>query len=330
MVIGEGSYGVVFSGGGALGAWEVGCYQAIQSRHGGKAPEVVTGASGGALNAAGVCAGLSAAELQRQWKALSVEKVYARRYGFFSYIKFGADVLLSASAKKTLQRFTESTKSFFDTKPLELTLKAIFRDSMQSFFQSPIRFAISVTDLATGSARYFYKVPVGQRLSSVNNDTWRKVEGLEMLIQGLMATTALPILFPPFEGFFDGGVLLNQPISPAIELGARNLYVLIPTAQSLGLTTNLLTIMETVLSTWLSASLIAQIRTVRLRNQIRGYTDESKIRVCVIRPESSLEKDLGVSILSFGEKVDEMVGLGEQAANQRLNRFDPDNEDTWY
>jgi len=56
-------YAVVFSGGGALGSWEVGCYRALLTHHGGELPACVTGASAGALNAAAITSGMSADEI---------------------------------------------------------------------------------------------------------------------------------------------------------------------------------------------------------------------------------------------------------------------------
>jgi predicted acylesterase/phospholipase RssA len=205
----------------------------------------------------------------------------------------------------------------------------------QSFFQSKTKFAISLTYLTGGERRLFYKLPPGEVLPVTANtgwmqNAWRQIQGLEMLVQGLMGSTALPVLFPPFEGLFDGGVLLNQPISPAIALGAANLYVVIPSSAALGRTNNLLAIGNTLLTTWLSLSILSQLNSIRLRNEIRAKVGDQKIRVCVIRPPVSLESALDVNLLSFGKRVSEMIEPGEKAARDRLDRFDSDNENTWY
>ena len=48
--------------------------------------------------------------------------------------------------------------------------------------------------------------------------------------QALLASTALPGFFPPVqidgESFIDGGVVNNVPISKAIELGCKHIFVL--------------------------------------------------------------------------------------------------------
>src|ERR1700722_7474751 len=83
----ENEYAVVFSGGGAFGAWEVGAYDEILSRHHGHPPTIVTGASAGALNAAAICAGVSPADLQKLWTGLTPDKVYRSQVRVRDFLK---------------------------------------------------------------------------------------------------------------------------------------------------------------------------------------------------------------------------------------------------
>ena len=92
----------------------------------------------------------------------------------------------------------------------------------------------------------------------------------------------------------------------------------------------LLTIASTLVTTWLSASMIAQIDNVRLRNSIRAQTNDPKIRLCLIRPPRDITAHLDVTLLSFGKAVEEMVNDGDKVARDRLDRFDPTDEKTWY
>jgi predicted acylesterase/phospholipase RssA len=153
-----------------------------------------------------------------------------------------------------------------------------------------------------------------------------------------MGSTALPVLFPPNGPYFDGGVLMNQPITPAILLNEPDiLYVVIPTAKALGRTDNIIEIGQTVLATWTVMSLIAQLDRLELRNRMRkdrreeGEPDE-RLPICVIRPPEDLTVTFGVNLLSFGLNVPEIVGAGKAAADEKLNRFDPTDpeEATWY
>jgi len=150
-----------------------------------------------------------------------------------------------------------------------------------------------------------------------------------MLIQALMGTTALPVLFPQFESWFDGGVLMNQPISPAILLGGQLIYVLIPTPAALGETTDLLQIASTALSVWLAESLIMQVELIKVRNDIRRSTGDPLLKICIIRPLRNLEEAFGVSLLSFGVKIPELIKQGYDDAKTRLETFDQENPTTW-
>jgi NTE family protein len=50
------------------------------------------------------------------------------------------------------------------------------------------------------------------------------------LIEALLASSAVPALFPPFEiegeHFYDGGLVNSVPLARAVDLGARDIYVL--------------------------------------------------------------------------------------------------------
>jgi predicted acylesterase/phospholipase RssA len=327
----EEPYAIVFSGGGALGSWEVGAYKALRAHHQNQDPTVVTGASAGALNATAVCAGMSAEEIRRLWADLAPSDVYTLRFGRGTAARLFGSSIWQWSFTKALMQFLDGHNSLLDTSTLAGKLREIFPPHSQPFFQSRIRFVISLTDLSAGARRFFYKLPPGEKLPKDALvpelvTAWREIQSMEMLLQALMGTTALPVLFPPFEGLFDGGVLLNQPITPAYLLGALNIYVLIPSPIALGRTNNLRAIGSTLLSRWLSASLLSQIESVRLRNRIRGYTGDPKIRLCVIRPQTELQ----CGLLSFGAGVDALVADGERTARERLDRFDSANENTWY
>lgn len=328
------NYAVVFSGGGALGAWEVGCLRTVIERHG-CPPSVVTGASAGALNAAGFCAGMTITELSDLWAELTDKDVYKARPFRGRLVRCVLDGLLGKPLLESVGDQLKALTSLLDTEPLNDKLRQILAGREHEFLSSPTAFAISLTLLAQGEPEFFYKLPIGTQLPSNASqgpfqNAWRKIVGMESLLQALGGTTALPLLFPPMEGRFDGGVLMNQPISPAIGLGATNLYVFIPSAEALGRTDHLLAIGSSLMSTWLSQSLIAQIERIKLRNDIRLLTGQPLLRVCVVRPSSDLGRDPGVNLLSFGKKVRELIELGAEAARDRMLRFDPNNQNTWY
>ncbi len=335
MAVVDEDYAVVFSGGGALGSWEVGCLGAVIDAHGGKLPTIVTGASAGAINAAGLVAGMTVDQLHATWAALTNGDIYFVRPFRWKLIFAALGFLTGKGLLSSTAKQARTLQSIFDTAPLENTLRDILRDRENAFLSSPMAFAISTTKLADSQPELFYKMPVGQPLPAAATQgryakAWTIITGLTQLLQALKGTSALPILFPPMEGRFDGGVLLNQPISPAIRLGATNLYVFIPSVEQIGDTRDLLAIGNTMLSTWLAMSLTSQIEQIKLRNQIRLITKDPPLRVCVVRPGLDLGQSPGVGLLSFGLKVDELVAMGRKSAEERLSRFDPENQNTWY
>jgi predicted acylesterase/phospholipase RssA len=328
------SYGIVFSGGGALAAWEVGCYRAIRTYNACTPPAIVSGASSGALNAAGVCVGMSPERLKGLWAQMKDADVYKAQFGAWTFAKLAAGAA-RRGAQNAAFEFLSRQQSVFDTSPLVETLRRVLAEYDRPFEQSQVRLAVSATNLTLNRKQVFYKMPPQIPLP-VNAPTadadWRGIGGIDFLVDALVGSTALPILFPPWTHFFDGGVMLNQPISPALRIFEPDiLYVVIPSAESLGQTGNLLQLGSTLLTAWLRMSLDLQIARIKLINgQIRPATGRRKIRLCVIRPSQDLERRFGVSLLQFGKRVDDLENSGFDAANSKIATFRDDNEDTWY
>lgn len=339
-------YAVVFSGGGALGSWEVGCYRELLVRHNCALPSCVTGASAGALNAAAICAGMSIDQISQLWMDLRNSDVYAPSVTVKA-VGWALTRCAVAGSLKPLVEYASAKGSVLDTKPLEKTLTRIFNGYEPAFLNSPIWFAISLTNLTTKAKEMFYKTPPGAALPPNFRQTtlpkeqppeWKPVTGYVILRQALMGTTALPLLFPSFQSYFDGGVLLNQPISPAIQImdaildpdstitAPLDIFVFIPDPESLGETKGLPSIATTVLTTWLSASLLSQITTVKWRNEIRRQSGQGPIRLCVVRPSA----DFTAGLLDFGKDVPGLIAQGAKDCAARLSRFDPQNDKTWY
>jgi len=165
------TYGIVFSGGGALGAWEVGCYDAIKGKNGGAAPLIVTGASAGALNAVGVCAGMQPPQLEELWSSITSADVYRFRFDGWDALKI-ARRAIKIVLRKSIVEFLSSCDSVYDSSALSTTLTKKLSNYYPSFSQSDMYFAISLTNLTHGKREYFYKTPVGERLSdkAINDD----------------------------------------------------------------------------------------------------------------------------------------------------------------
>ena len=189
---------LVLTGGANLGAVQVGMLQALADA--GVRPDVVCGASVGALNGAWVAThewpgGLSG--LQRLWRNLRRAAVFPLR---------PTRVLAGAMGR---------TNHLVDPGPLTRLIAAEL--PVGSFEAARIPFHAAATEVTTG---------LEVTLSSGS------------LTAALLASTALPGIFPPVtvEGheLMDGGVADNAPLSVAVELGATEVWVL-PTGYSCAL-----------------------------------------------------------------------------------------------
>ncbi len=189
----------VLSGGGNYGALQAGALEVLLRR--GIQPDLLVGVSAGALNAAwlGGNPTLSGVEqLQRIWID------WAPRY------------FTPPSRLSILLRLTQGKDSLL---PSELMLRFIrkWALSQRKFgeFVHP-RLYVVATRLLDGSIRVFGDDP---------NDN---------LLDALMASTALPPLFPPWlvdgVAYVDGGVVSDLPLTVAVERGADEIYALVVAA----------------------------------------------------------------------------------------------------
>jgi len=180
---------LVLSGGGAKGAYEAGVASTFVKR--GLPIALVTGSSAGALNAAMLADGRMD-ELERMWRGLTRDRVYALRPSvFFAGFLPGWLTLLSL----------DHAGSLFDTQPLrELIVASIDLGRIRA---SSIHLLVIATDLARRERRLF------------NNRT--------VTVEALMAASAVPGAFPPVEVdgavLVDGGLIGRAPVLEALEAG---------------------------------------------------------------------------------------------------------------
>lgn len=186
-----------FSGGGPLGALQVGALRALFEH--GVQPDVAVGTSVGALNATFIAFDptLDGVErLDRIWRDLH-----------------DADLFPGGRLKASWARMLVRGDHVFENTGMRRMILTRLGDA--NFEDAQIPLGIVATDLETGSERLFNSGDV---------------------VRPLLASTAMPGVFPPVEidgrMFIDGGVANNVPISPAVALGAKTVYVLNSTAQS--------------------------------------------------------------------------------------------------
>jgi NTE family protein len=181
----------VLSGGAALGAAQAGMLRALYER--GVVPDVLVGTSVGALNAAFVASRpqtvATADALARVWRGL-------RRSDAFPV---STRALLAGLAGRR-------TGVFPDRGLRRLLARHLQLDRLE---QAAIPLHVVAYDLARGEEVLLSHGPAAD---------------------AVLATAAVPGLLPPVRRdgrlLVDGGVVNNTPISHAVELGARRIYVL--------------------------------------------------------------------------------------------------------
>jgi NTE family protein len=237
--------GLVLTGGGARSAYQVGVLLALaEMLPRARNPfQVIVGTSAGA-----VAASVLAAEAHQWRRAVAgLEKVWAN---FRSEQVFHVDArhMLRAGAHWVLALLSgglvlSPPKSMLDNSPLrELLGVHVDCDGIRrSIARGHLRaFALCATSYTTGQSVAFYDA-----VDSVAD--WSRVQRLgsrtQMTLDHLMASTAIPLLFPPMpiggDYFGDGAMRQLHPLSPAIHLGADRLLILgVRARRAAGVTVN--------------------------------------------------------------------------------------------
>jgi NTE family protein len=224
--------GLVLTGGGSRSAYQIGVLLALaellpRARN----PfQVIVGTSAGA-----VAASVLAAEAHHWRRAVAgLERVWAN---FRSSQVFHVDSrhMLRAGAHWVLALVSGGTvlsppKSLLDNAPLRELLgvhvdcsgirRSIARGHLHAF-------ALCSTSYSTGHSVAFY-----DGIDSIRD--WSRVQRMgcrtPLTIDHLMASAAIPLLFPPIkigdEYFGDGAMRQVHPLSPAIHLGADRLLII--------------------------------------------------------------------------------------------------------
>ncbi|MCP3974255.1 MAG: hypothetical protein GY720_07165 [bacterium] len=233
--------GLVLAGAAARGAYEAGALSellpALEARN--QRPKVLVGTSAGALNAAFLASrahlglDVAAKELVDLWKETD-------RKGMFRFSMLSIPMLVGHELGLNAR-----PSGFLDVGPLEATLNEAIGDwsAIRRNINDGHIDALAVAATATSSGRTVVFVEGGIRR---RNGTYRLPEsdhkkGIDYVTpykgigaSHLMASSAVPMLFPPVEiamskkrseWFVDGGLRLNTPIKPAIELGVNRVAI---------------------------------------------------------------------------------------------------------
>lgn len=226
---------IVLSGGGARAAYQVGFLRFLATQFPDLSPDILTGVSAGAVNAAYLAARVRSfrdtiAELSCIWSELRLEQVF--RVGFpnlASHIaRWGLRLASGGSRSAPLAR------SMVDTQPLRELLTRMLgaEDGVLTGIDRNLRnraltaVAITASSYSTGQSITWVQ---GQEIALWERAHRKSVKG-PLTVEHVMASSALPLLFPAVQvdgaWYGDGGIRLTAPLSPAIHLGANRILAI--------------------------------------------------------------------------------------------------------
>jgi NTE family protein len=235
----ESVLGLVMTGGGARGAYQAGVLKRIgeikRVQTLGNPFPIIGGSSAGAINGSALAAGsddfaLASKVLARVWSDLKPSDVFrcdvlSQAHNAFTWIvdlSFGA--LLGGG----------NARSLLDATPLKQFLNTHLRcDRIQNNIKRGHLYAlaISATNYSSGKSYLFIQ---GAKGHPMWNRTRRVTLPTKITVDHICASAAIPLVFQPVRlktargtAFFgDGCVRLQQPLSPAIRLGAQKLFAI--------------------------------------------------------------------------------------------------------
>jgi len=231
--------GLVLTAGGARGAYQAGVLKRLgelPALNGRPSPfPIVVGASAGAINGTMIAAGsgdfgAATRRLADLWGTLRVHDV------------FRTDLLaLGMGAARWLRDLSLGgmigggvATALLDASPLDALLSNSLRlDGIGDAIHDGHLFAVAIAATSYHSGRSFIFVQ-GRPGHPVWMKSRRVVRAVQLTVDHVRASAAIPIVFPPVairssgtEVYFgDGGLRQVTPLSPAIRLGAERLFAI--------------------------------------------------------------------------------------------------------
>jgi NTE family protein len=310
------SRGLVLTGGGARAAYQVGVLKgiaAILPRTVYNPFPIICGTSAGAINALSIAARagpfrLRTSKLEAIWRNLRASDVYrtdalAVATNFFHmaasllHSGYGIGRPISLLDNTPLREMLENYVKF------DYLETAIGNGELEAI-------AISAMSYASGQSVTFFQ---GQQSIHSWNRARRRGEKTELTIDHLMASTAIPSLFPAVQlqgGYFgDGAVRQLKPISPALHMGAEQLLIigvsnnasLANKAPQLEHSPSIAQIMGHMFNSAFIDAVESDLETLRSINRLasvipqslkdnNGITDLNAVEVLSISPSQSIDQ----------------------------------------
>ncbi|MBT8138826.1 MAG: patatin-like phospholipase family protein [Gammaproteobacteria bacterium] len=225
--------GLVLSGGGARGAYQVGVLKAIADlhpKHASNPFSIISGTSAGAINAVALAASannfrLGVKKVEKLWSSLHVNRVVRARAVDLAWnaLKLSASLFNKGVAR-------HKPLAMLNNDPLRDLLSHIIRfNNIQRRIDAGYleAVAITATSYATGNSVSFFQ-------GNPDLMHWRRNKriGVPAIldVRHLLASSAIPSVFPAEkihrQYFGDGSLRQLAPLSPALKLGADRILVI--------------------------------------------------------------------------------------------------------
>ncbi len=223
-------------GGGARAAYQVGFLRFLARRFPELEVPYITGVSAGALNAALLSSHhgtflQAVEELSHLWATLTVDHVFRVDSRSLAFTSFR---WLSQLGSGGIGTKRGRVRGLVNTAPLRKHLTEALHavDGEITGIGANLErgrlkaVAISTTSYSTGESVTWFQGDGIEEWSRPSRQTERTV----LTVEHIMASAALPILFPAIEledrWYGDGGIRLTAPLSPALHLGARRVMAI--------------------------------------------------------------------------------------------------------
>ena len=228
--------GLAMTGGGARAAYQVGVLRYMCKKFNDFRPPIITGVSAGAVNAAHLAAYQGSfceavEQLAALWLELTTNKVFRTDSGYFfaNFLRWGLGFILGGSHvgprgrslldNDPLRKYLEKKLATKATEPIQGIQENIERGHLRVL-------GITSTNYGTGVSLTWVQGKPEEHWDRPR----RRSENAKMTLEHIMASTALPLVFPAVklnDGWHgDGGIRSIAPLSPAMHLGAKRIIAI--------------------------------------------------------------------------------------------------------
>jgi predicted acylesterase/phospholipase RssA len=277
----------------------VGVYKALQEK--GIKFDLAFGTSIGGLNATMIAQG-HIERLEHLWSTLKA-----------------SDIFHLPSASMVGRLVLGHKLGLLDTTPLETLLRREL--NLQALKQSRMKVGLCTTDLCS----------LETRLITIDD-----VMSTNELVDVLMATSAIPMAFPPrhINGaglWVDGGLVRNTPMETAIQLGADEIFMVLLHPEKINVCpTNMFEVLVRCLDIVLDASARREIQSAELYNRLiaTGSTESigrKNVDIRVFQPRRAVNTTL---LEIDPERSRRLIAQGYEDAMLQLSDYKPEVPDS--